>query len=65
MLLLQTGNCPKCIMPFELSDTVQSTNVKCKKCGKELIVCLKCKEKGCDCTGKLLNAWDKNPNFLN
>lgn len=64
MLILQKGKCEKCGSEFGPSDTVQSTNVECSKCKKKLIACRTCKEKGCECGGKLLNAFDKNPSML-
>ena len=64
MLIIQKGNCKKCGSEFGSLATVQSTNVECSKCKKEVIVCHNCKEKGCECGGKLLDAWDKNPEMM-
>ena len=38
--------------------------VDCSKCKKQVIVCRTCKENGCECGGKLLDAWDKNPGMM-
>ena len=64
MLIRQSGKCEKCGSEFESMDTVQSTNVECSKCKKEITVCSSCKERGCECGGKLLNTFDKYPNIL-
>ncbi len=64
MLIIQTGNCEKCKKAFGQIDTVQSTNVECKKCKKKFIVCMSCKEKGCECKGKLLNVFDTHPDWM-
>lgn len=61
MLIIQSGNCSKCGSVFGPMDTVQSTNVECSKCKKKVTVCKSCKNKGCDCGGKLLDTWDKKP----
>ncbi len=64
MLIIQSGNCSKCGSVFGRFDSVQSTNVECSKCKKKVTICNSCKNKGCDCGGKLLNAWDKNPGIM-
>ena len=64
MLITQTGKCEKCSFEFGPLDTIQSTNVDCNKCKKKKILCIKCKEKGCECGGKYLDAWDKNPGMM-
>jgi DNA-directed RNA polymerase subunit RPC12/RpoP len=64
MLIKQTGKCEKCGTEFGPMDTQQSTNVECSKCNKRITVCRSCKEKGCVCGGKLLDAWDKNPGMM-
>ena len=64
MILIQTGNCTKCGIAFGSMDTIQSTEVKCSKCKKTVIVCRTCKEKGCNCGGRLLDAWEQNPGFM-
>ena len=63
-LMKQNGNCSQCGSDFGASDTVQSTEVSCSRCGIKVVVCKKCKEKGCKCGGKLLDPWDKMPNTL-
>jgi len=45
-------------------DSVQSTQVQCRKCGKQVVVCGRCKETGCTCGGRLENTFDRNPNLL-
>ncbi len=64
MLTVQSGKCKKCRSEFGPLDTVQSTNVECSKCKKQITLCRTCKEKGCECGGKLLDAWDKNPGMM-
>ena len=64
MLIIQKGRCPKCGSEFGPLETIQSTHVECSKCKKEVIVCHACKEKGCECGGKYLDAWDKYPNLM-
>jgi hypothetical protein len=64
MLIIQKGKCEKCGSEFGPMDTVQSTNVECTKCKKEVTICNSCKNKGCDCGGKFLDAWDKNPGMM-
>jgi len=64
MLIIESGKCEKCGTEFGQLDTVQSTNVECNKCGKKYIICRHCKKKGCECGGKLLDAWDKNPGVM-
>jgi hypothetical protein len=64
MLIMQKGECEKCGSEFGPMDTVQSTNVECSKCKKRVVVCRTCKENGCECGGKLLDAWDKNPGMM-
>ena len=64
MLIIEKGNCSKCNSAFGSMDTVQSTNVECSNCRKKIKVCQNCKKKGCGCGGKLLDAWDKNPNIM-
>jgi|LakMenE18May11ns_1017448.scaffolds.fasta_scaffold9895208_2 hypothetical protein len=63
-LIKQNGKCTKCDTDFGPVDTAQSTNVSCAKCRKSVIVCRKCKENGCQCGGKLLDAWDLMPNHI-
>jgi hypothetical protein len=64
MLILQIGKCPECGSEFGPYVTEQQTNVTCSKCKKEMIVCESCKEKGCECGGKLENTWDVNPGTM-
>jgi len=64
MLIIQKGNCEKCGSGFGPIDTLQSTNVECSKCKKKVTICKSCKNKGCDCGGKFLDAWDKNPGIM-
>ena len=64
MLVTQIGNCSKCESAFGTSETIQSTHVECDNCKKKVIVCKTCKNKGCDCGGKLLDAWDKKPGIM-
>lgn len=64
MITIQNGNCSKCGAIFGHLDTVQSTNVECTKCKKKVAACSSCKKKGCDCGGKFLDAWDKNPGIM-
>lgn len=64
MLIVQNGNCEKCGSEFGPLDTLQSTNVECSKCNKQVVVCRSCKEKGCECGAKLMDDWDKNPGML-
>jgi len=64
MLILQHGNCEWCQKPFGQMDAVQTTNVVCKKCKKEYILCRACKAKGCQCKGKLENSFDRFPHLL-
>lgn len=64
MLIIQKGNCAKCGSGYGPMDTLQSTNVECSKCKKIVTVCHSCKKKGCDCGGKLFDAWDKNPDIM-
>ncbi len=64
MLIIQKGKCEKCGSNFGPIDTVQSTNVECSKCKIKVKVCRSCKTKGCDCGGKFLDAWDKNPGMM-
>jgi len=64
MLINQNGNCSKCSSVFGPMDTVQSTNVECSKCKKKITICKSCKNRGCDCGGKFLDAWDKNPEIM-
>jgi len=46
MLSIQKGKCEKCGAGFGPWDTVQSTNVECSKCKKQVIVCRTCKVVG-------------------
>jgi len=64
MIIIQKGKCEKCGADFEPLDTVQSTNVECSKCKKQFIKCRNCKQDGCECGGKLLDAWDKNTGII-
>jgi len=64
MLILQKGKCEKCGFSYGHLDTVQSTSVECSKCKKITTVCRPCKEKGCECGGKLLDTFDKNPGWM-
>lgn len=64
MLIKQKGKCEKCGTEFGSMDTVQSTNVECSKCKKKVTICSSCKNKGCDCGGKYLDDWDKNPGLI-
>lgn len=64
MLILEKGNCQKCNAEFGSLDTMQSVNVKCKKCGKWYTLCKKCKAEGCDCNGYLEDAWEQNPDLM-
>jgi len=63
-LVVQRGKCEECGAEFGTSETLQSTNVECNNCNKKKVVCRKCKIKGCECGGKLLDSWDKNPGMI-
>ena len=64
MLIRQSGNCQKCGSLFGATDTIQSTEVECNRCKKKKTLCKNCKNEGCDCGGKYLDAWDKNPHMM-
>lgn len=61
ILILQKGNCAICGYELGDNDTIQSTEVECSKCEKEIILCTKCKNKGCECGGRYLNSFDNSP----
>ena len=64
MLSAQNGECLKCGSAFGPTDTIQSTNVECAQCEKQITVCRSCKQEGCDCGGALEDAWERNPGML-
>ena len=64
MLIKQFGKCQNCGCDFGDHETIQSTNVECNRCKKKKTLCRNCKSNGCDCGGKYLDAWDKNPNMM-
>ena len=66
MIIIQKGNCKKCGTELgeKTLDSVQSTNVSCSKCKKSIVLCRKCKNNGCECGGKYLDAWDRNPGWM-
>lgn len=63
-LIKQEGKCSQCGADYGPADTVQSTNVSCNRCRKTVVVCRKCKAKGCKCGGRLLDAWEKMPDTM-
>lgn len=59
-----SGLCPACKKEFSFPDTVQSTKVRCNKCGKQEVLCHSCKAQGCACGGTFENTFDRNPDLL-
>lgn len=64
MLIKAKGRCQNCNTEFGPHDVMQSVNVKCDNCGLSFKFCKSCKEKGCNCGGKLEDVWDKNPDIM-
>ena len=64
MLQQINGTCANCSLEFGKTDSQQSVKNECSKCKNEINICRSCKEKGCECGGKYLYFWDKNPEWM-
>jgi len=60
MLIFRTVKCEKCGSKFSSISTI----AECSKCKKIVTLCESCKNKGCDCGGKFLDVWNKDPGIM-